>query len=260
MMLRRPVWSRQRLFWARCPPSTSPEYHLARSPGSRRVRRGTCTSATWPMRSGPGAWRRPPVAECCCGSRTTTGDAAGPSTSEPSSKTWSGSAWFRAASAGCCARATRSAPTGARSSTSAGSHRSMPASAPAPISPSGCGPTDWKSWDELRYPGTCRPLRLAPGDGLGLRVTLGEEPVEFDDLRLGPQRQTPALPVRRPAAARFAGQLDLPALRGGGRHSAGCESGDPRRGPAGLHRTPDHARHAAGPEGAAALPASPAHP
>lgn len=48
-------------------------------------------------------------------------------------------------------------------------------------------------WDELRYPGTCRALRLAPADGLGLRVTLGEEPVEFDDLRLGPQRQTPAL-------------------------------------------------------------------
>lgn len=46
--------------------------------------------------------------------------------------------------------------------------------------------------DELRYPGTCRALRLAPADGLGLRVTLGEESVEFDDLRLGPQTQTPA--------------------------------------------------------------------
>ena len=50
-----------------------------------------------------------------------------------------------------------------------------------------------EDWDELRYPGTCRALRLAPADGLGLRVTLGEEPVDFDDLRLGPQRQTPAL-------------------------------------------------------------------
>ncbi len=50
-----------------------------------------------------------------------------------------------------------------------------------------------EAWDELRYSGTCRALRLAPADGLGLRVTLGEEPVEFDDLRLGPQRQTPAL-------------------------------------------------------------------
>jgi glutamyl-tRNA synthetase/glutamyl-Q tRNA(Asp) synthetase len=49
-----------------------------------------------------------------------------------------------------------------------------------------------EDWDELRYPGTCRSLRLAPADGLGLRVTLGEESVEFDDLRLGPQRQTPA--------------------------------------------------------------------
>ena len=50
-----------------------------------------------------------------------------------------------------------------------------------------------EGWDELRYPGTCRSLRLAPADGLGLRVTLGDEPVEFDDLRLGPQSQTPAL-------------------------------------------------------------------
>ncbi|HEV8197942.1 MAG TPA: glutamate--tRNA ligase family protein [Gemmatimonadales bacterium] len=46
--------------------------------------------------------------------------------------------------------------------------------------------------EELRYPGTCRALRLAPADGLGLRVTLGDEAVEFDDLRLGPQRQVPA--------------------------------------------------------------------
>lgn len=50
-----------------------------------------------------------------------------------------------------------------------------------------------EEWDELRYPGTCRSLRLAPADGLGIRVTLGDEPVEFDDLRLGPQSQTPAL-------------------------------------------------------------------
>jgi glutamyl-Q tRNA(Asp) synthetase len=47
--------------------------------------------------------------------------------------------------------------------------------------------------EELRYPGTCRTLRLAPADGLGLRVTLGDEAVEFEDLRLGAQRQTPAL-------------------------------------------------------------------
>lgn len=50
-----------------------------------------------------------------------------------------------------------------------------------------------EEWDELRYPGTCRSLRLNPGEGVGLRVTLGEESVEFDDLRRGPQRQTPAL-------------------------------------------------------------------
>ena len=49
-----------------------------------------------------------------------------------------------------------------------------------------------EDWDELRYPGTCRSLRLAPADGLGLRVTLGDEPVDFDDLRCGPQQQTPA--------------------------------------------------------------------
>lgn len=49
-----------------------------------------------------------------------------------------------------------------------------------------------ETWDELRYPGTCRALRLSPAEGRGVRVTLGEEAVEFDDLRLGPQRQTPA--------------------------------------------------------------------
>jgi len=49
-----------------------------------------------------------------------------------------------------------------------------------------------EEWDELRYPGTCRELRLAPAEGLGIRVTIGEEAVSFEDLRLGPQRQTPA--------------------------------------------------------------------
>lgn len=49
-----------------------------------------------------------------------------------------------------------------------------------------------EEWDELRYPGTCRDLRLSPAEGLGIRVTMGEETVSFDDLRLGPQQQTPA--------------------------------------------------------------------
>ena len=49
-----------------------------------------------------------------------------------------------------------------------------------------------EEWDELRYPGTCRTLALPPTDGAGIRVTLGPETVSFDDLRLGPQRQTPA--------------------------------------------------------------------
>ncbi len=49
-----------------------------------------------------------------------------------------------------------------------------------------------EEWDELRYPGTCRALALAPTDGAGIRVTLGPETVSFDDLRLGSQRQTPA--------------------------------------------------------------------
>jgi glutamyl-Q tRNA(Asp) synthetase len=50
-----------------------------------------------------------------------------------------------------------------------------------------------EDWDELRYPGTCRALLLPASDGLGIRVTLGEESVAFDDLRLGPQAQVPAL-------------------------------------------------------------------
>ena len=47
-------------------------------------------------------------------------------------------------------------------------------------------------WDELRYPGTCSALALPPTDGAGIRLTLGPETASFDDLRLGPQRQTPA--------------------------------------------------------------------
>lgn len=47
-------------------------------------------------------------------------------------------------------------------------------------------------WDELRYPGTCRDLRLPLSDAFGIRVVLGNATVSFDDLRLGAQRQVPA--------------------------------------------------------------------
>ncbi len=50
----------------------------------------------------------------------------------------------------------------------------------------------FEEWDELRYPGTCRDLGLAPENGAGVRVVLPEEPVAFDDLYMGPQRQMPA--------------------------------------------------------------------
>jgi glutamyl-Q tRNA(Asp) synthetase len=46
--------------------------------------------------------------------------------------------------------------------------------------------------EELRYPGTCRERGLAPGPGIGLRVRLPPNEEAFDDLRLGPQRQSPA--------------------------------------------------------------------
>lgn len=46
--------------------------------------------------------------------------------------------------------------------------------------------------EELRYPGTCRDLGLPPLEGAGVRVVLGEATVSFDDIRLGPQQQTPA--------------------------------------------------------------------
>jgi glutamyl-tRNA synthetase/glutamyl-Q tRNA(Asp) synthetase len=46
--------------------------------------------------------------------------------------------------------------------------------------------------EEVHYPGTCRDLGIPPRDGTGIRVMLGEETVGFDDLRLGPQQQTPA--------------------------------------------------------------------
>jgi glutamyl-tRNA synthetase/glutamyl-Q tRNA(Asp) synthetase len=50
----------------------------------------------------------------------------------------------------------------------------------------------FEEWDELRYPGTCRPLGVPLEDGVGVRVVLADEPVEFEDLLLGVQRQSPA--------------------------------------------------------------------
>jgi glutamyl-tRNA synthetase/glutamyl-Q tRNA(Asp) synthetase len=45
---------------------------------------------------------------------------------------------------------------------------------------------------ELRYPGTCRDRGLPLVDGYGWRVRLDRDVETFDDLVLGPQRQTPA--------------------------------------------------------------------
>ena len=49
-----------------------------------------------------------------------------------------------------------------------------------------------EQWDELRYPGTCRDERVPLSDAFGIRVAVGDATVSFDDLRMGPQRQTPA--------------------------------------------------------------------
>ena len=46
--------------------------------------------------------------------------------------------------------------------------------------------------EEMRYPGTCRGKALAPAPGRGWRVVMDEGAETFDDLRLGPQRQSPA--------------------------------------------------------------------
>ena len=48
-----------------------------------------------------------------------------------------------------------------------------------------------EEWDELRYPGTCRELGLG-SSGLGVRVELPEDDIEFTDLLQGPSRQRPA--------------------------------------------------------------------
>lgn len=45
---------------------------------------------------------------------------------------------------------------------------------------------------ERPYPGRCRTRQLGPGPDRGLRLLLPEEDQRFDDLRLGPQLQTPA--------------------------------------------------------------------
>ena len=43
-----------------------------------------------------------------------------------------------------------------------------------------------------RYPGICRDKGLAMAPGLGIRVRLAPATERFDDLRLGPQQQTPS--------------------------------------------------------------------
>ena len=45
----------------------------------------------------------------------------------------------------------------------------------------------------VRYSGHCRERGLAPGPGRGLRVVIPATVERFEDLRLGPQRQEPAL-------------------------------------------------------------------
>ena len=59
-------------------------------PGSRRHRPATSTSATSPTRSGSGASPARSAAGSCCGSRTTTGCGAVPSTRRRCSRTWPG--------------------------------------------------------------------------------------------------------------------------------------------------------------------------
>jgi glutamyl-tRNA synthetase/glutamyl-Q tRNA(Asp) synthetase len=46
--------------------------------------------------------------------------------------------------------------------------------------------------EEMRYPGTCRGRKLAPGASLQRRVILDDAPERFFDLRCGPQEQRPA--------------------------------------------------------------------
>lgn len=45
---------------------------------------------------------------------------------------------------------------------------------------------------EMRYPGTCRQRNLEPGPGRGWRIVMEPGVERFDDLRLGPQAQSPA--------------------------------------------------------------------
>ncbi len=46
---------------------------------------------------------------------------------------------------------------------------------------------------ELVYPGTCRERRIDPTSTAARRVRIATQETRFDDLRLGPQRQTPAM-------------------------------------------------------------------
>lgn len=49
------------------------------------------------------------------------------------------------------------------------------------------------SGQEVRYPGTCRDRGVPLGPGVGIRVHLPGEKVDFCDRLLGPQSQTPAM-------------------------------------------------------------------
>ena len=114
--------------------------------------------------------------------------------------------------------------------------------------------------EETRYDGRCRDRGLTAGPGSRAPAPAGSR---ARALRRRPARRAGAGslgPMRRPAAARPAGALDLPPGRGGGRPPARRGPGGPGGGPARVHRPPDPARPAPRAGGAAGLPASSADP
>ena len=150
--------------------------------------------------SSSGGWRGRPAGKCCSESKITTGSDRGWSTKSASSTTWIGSGSRRTATRRPSTRAPDSA---GRQSARDAIYRT----ALAPLLARGliygcrCSRADLTaSADsgaaqpraERRYPGTCRDLGIAPGEGVAWRLRFDPGVEAFDDALMGPQRQDPA--------------------------------------------------------------------
>ena len=217
--------------------------------------RATSTSATSRTRSASGAWPRATGGACSCGSRTTTGSAAGPSSTPRCSRTSTGSgssptpAPFASRTTGRCTRR--------RSSASGIAGSSTPATAPARRSRRGRGGTGGRG-------------RAAAARAAAVERALAEPAGPACGSRSG-RRGDVGRPAAWAATRRRRADGDLPIRDRHGNWTYGfCvvvddlrqehRSRRPRRGPARRDAAPDPARPAARPRPPAGLRPPPADP